>query len=152
MHRLVIATVLALGVLCIWSSGVRGAGTNAAEEAAIRKAIAAADQGPAARMTDSVFWSGAYRKPAISGKETLEAKSGPTAIGDRIAASQKSRTEPIRIIVAESRDLAYEYSRQWLEFDMKSGAHITAENGVLRVWQKQGGEWKEAAYFSHPYE
>jgi hypothetical protein len=33
---------------------------------------------------------------------------------------------------------------------MKSGQHVTFETGILRVWQKEGGQWKLAASFSRP--
>jgi ketosteroid isomerase-like protein len=58
----------------------------------------------------------------------------------------------IRIIVADSRDLAYEYSKANLGFDLKSGQHIQFDTGVLRVWQKQDGAWRVGAQFIRPYE
>lgn len=39
-----------------------------------------------------------------------------------------------------------------LDFDMKSGQHVTIESGGLRVWQKQNGTWKLAAYFMNAYD
>jgi hypothetical protein len=32
-----------------------------------------------------------------------------------------------------------------MEFDTKEGKHIKFDGAGLRVWQKQGGEWKQVA-------
>jgi hypothetical protein len=126
----------------------RGAGGSAAEEAAIRRLIAAGAFNP---LPDHVFWSGAYRRPTVGG-ERSEATGGPASLANRVAGSQKSVTTPMRIVVADSHDLAYEYSRSTLEYDLKTGEHRKVETGVLRVWQKVGGEWREAASFERPYD
>ena len=54
-------------MVCALSASGFSAGNNATEEAAIRKLIAAADNTstPPPRMSDAVFWSGAYKKPVI---------------------------------------------------------------------------------------
>jgi len=39
-----------------------------------------------------------------------------------------------------------------LEYDLGSGEHVSFDTGILRVWQKQGGEWKIAAFFVRPYD
>ncbi|HYA17917.1 MAG TPA: hypothetical protein VEF06_10645 [Bryobacteraceae bacterium] len=135
--------------LALASSGVRGAGTNAAEEAAIRKLITSSATPP--RLADHIFWSGAYRRPTV-GNEKAEPSVGPGSIENRVPSSQKSTTQPIRIVVADSRDLAYEYSKSTLEYDLKAGGHFKADTGLLRVWQKQDGTWKEAAIFVRPYD
>ncbi len=151
MHRKLVVIVLVIGFLAVASSRVRGAGSNAAEEAAIRKLIAAGDQtgrsaGPA--MADGIFWSGQFKRPIV-GTEKGERFPGAD---DRVAGSQKTKTEPIRIVIADSRDLAYEYSKGTFEFDRKSGEHVSFDLGLLRVWQKEGGGWKVAATFMRPYD
>ena len=136
------------------SPGLRGAGSNASEEAAIRRQIAIFDSPAGGRdlyMSDRVFWSGAYKRP-VMGTETSEPTGGERSIPNRVPGSQKGKTEPIRIVVADSRDVAWEYSRETLEYDLKSGQHVRIEDGVLRVWQKQNGEWKIAAAFLQPYD
>jgi hypothetical protein len=135
---LVILTV----VVCL------GAGSNGAEEAAIRRLIGAENSNP---LPDHVFWSGAYRRPTV-GNERSEPTGGPASLPNRVPGSQKSTTVPIRIVVADSRDLAYEYSRTTIEYDLKTGEHRKIDTGVLRVWQKVGGEWREAASFERPYD
>ena len=158
MRRVLVAiAALAIGLFAITSSGVRGAGSNAAEEAAIRKIIAAGDANAASgllalpHLPDVAIWSAAYRQPVIEGEEKPIPREQPQGIANRVPGSQKSKTEPIRIVIAESGDLAYEYSKTILEFDLKNGQHTTLQGGALRVWQKQGGEWKVAAWFTHRY-
>jgi ketosteroid isomerase-like protein len=154
-RQLVVIVSAVVGFFAIALSGGRSAGNNAEEEAAIRKVIAALDakgNAPDVSLPDAVFWSGAYKKPFIRSSEKAEPRGGEGSIGERVPGSQKTKTEPIRIVVADSHDLAYEYSKFTLEFDMKSGKHDRFEGGLLRVWQKQGGEWKQAAVFMRPYE
>ncbi len=148
MKRFVISIGLIFGFVAILSVGLRGAGSNAAEEAAIKKIISA---GNPSSLADAVFWSGAYKRPAV-GTETPEPKTGDRAISERVPGSQKGSTQVIRIVVADSRDLAYEYSKGSLDFDVKSGQHFHTDTGILRVWQKQGGDWKIAATFARPYD
>jgi ketosteroid isomerase-like protein len=101
-------------------------------------------------LPEAVLWSGAYKRPQV-GNEKSTPRNNPHGIANRVPGSQKQKTEPIRIVIADSGDLAYEYSKFTLEFDLKSGQHYSTEGGVLRVWQNQGGEWKLAAWFNHPY-
>jgi hypothetical protein len=152
MQRQLIVTATMVGFLAITSSGVRGAGNNAAEEAAIRKQIAAYDMGTRGLgLPDQVFWSGAYKRPTV-GNEKGEPAEGANSIPNRVSGSQKNKTEVIRIVVADSGDLAYEYSKSTLEFDLKSGEHHSSMTGLLRVWQKQDGNWRIAAFFARPYD
>ena len=152
-RKLIVAvSLVALGFFAVGLSIGRGAGSNAVEEAAIRKIIAAAlTASTMPQLPDHIFWSGPIKRPTV-GDEKAEPKDYPNAIGNRVPGSQKARIEPIRIVVADSRDLAYEYSKGTVEFDLKAGGHVRADTGVLRVWQKQGGEWKVAASFARPYD
>jgi len=152
MQRQFVIAALTVGFLAITSSGVRGAGTNADDEAAIRKLIATADSGSAvALMPDRIVWTGAYKRPIV-GNEKGEYTGGPTSVPNRVPGTQKTKTEVLRIVVADSRDLAYEYSKGTVEYDLRSGEHIRFDRGILRVWQKQNGEWKEAAQFARPWD
>jgi hypothetical protein len=148
-------TVLIIATLSMASSrSIQGAGRNAAEEAAIRKQIAALDTGASRRevsLPDDVFWSGAYKRPVV-GSQAAEPIGGERSPANRVPGSQRNKTEVIKIIVADSGDLAYEYSSGTLEFDLKSGQHTKMEEGILRVWQKQNGNWKVAAFFVQPYD
>jgi ketosteroid isomerase-like protein len=149
-------TVIAFSVCALAAAcgciAVRGAGTNATEEAAIRKIIAAQDAGTrAAALPDGIFWSGAYMRPIVGG-EKPDLRPGPLGVANRVPGSQKVKTEVIRVVVSDSGDLAYEYGRVGLEFDRKDGGHAHIDAGQLVIWQKQDGQWKVAAAFQFPYD
>lgn len=145
MTRKHLATFISVAFVVSLAMLARGAGKDATEEAAIRKQIAAYDDsaqsGGVPHLADQIFWSSAFKRP-VMGKEKGTPYANPTSAPDRVPGSQKLRTEPIKIVISDSRDLAYEYSKSNLQFDMKSGQHINVETGQLRVWQKEGGEWK----------
>jgi len=156
MNRNFVVVALVIGFMAIASSGVRGAGRNADEEAAIRMLIAAHDQKGGGglegvpQLADRVIWTGAEKRPMV-GDEKGELLS-TSSVPNRVPGHTTIKTEPIRIVVADSRDLAYEYGKVTTEFDLKSGEHVKLEAGMLRVWQKQDGNWKEAAVFTRPYD
>jgi ketosteroid isomerase-like protein len=148
-----VIAALTVSLLSITSSSLRGAGSDAAEEAAIRKVIAAADHGTVtAKLADRIFWSGATKRPTVGSVKGEPYATGGDSADGRVPGSQKTKTEVMRIVVADSHDLAYEYSKSTLDFDLKSGKHVSFDTGLLRVWQKQAGEWKEAATFVRPYD
>jgi hypothetical protein len=127
----------------------RAAASNTTDEVAIRQAISQWDDGKALpRTTDSIFWSGAYKKPVV-GTEKPEEIPGPNQPSARKADSQRHKTTIHRIEVAKSSDLAYEFSDSVLSFAMP-GKPVQLPTSVLRVWRKESGEWKVAAQFSRP--
>jgi hypothetical protein len=85
------------------------------------------------QLAERVIWTGAEKRPMVGEHTTI-------------------KTEPTRVVIADSRDLAYEYGKVTTEFDLKSAEHVKLEAGLLRVWQKQDGNWKEAAAFARPYD
>jgi hypothetical protein len=112
----IVLTALAVEFLALTSSGVRGAGTDAAEEAAIRKQIAAYDAGSSGSgsrralvLPDEVFWSGAYKRPIVR-PAVSEPVDREGSVPTRVPGPQKAKTQVIRIVVADSHDLACEYS------------------------------------------
>jgi hypothetical protein len=107
--------------------------------------------GAAPSTGDLIFWSGAYKR-LIVGNEKGEFVPGECGVQGRVPKSQKSTTDPVRIVVSDSHDLAYEYSKGTLQLETKEGKHQNIERGILRVWQKVAGEWKEAAVFARPYD
>ena len=141
--------------LLAFGLSAQGAGSNATEEAAIRKVIAAIDANGNRdhSLPDVIFWSGAYKKPVIGHEDDKPKQQvGEGGIADRSLSTQKLVTTPQRIVVADSKDLAYEYSTFTLEFNTKAGKHIKFDGAGLRVWQKQDGEWKQAAIFARGYD
>ncbi len=100
----IVTTLAVVPFAVVSSSGVRGAGASAAEEASIRKLIATCDP------------------------------------DNRVPGSEKRKTGVMRIVVADSRELACEYGKSTSKFDLTNGKDISLGGGILRVWQKQGGE------------
>jgi hypothetical protein len=70
---------------------------------------------------------------------------------ERVPGTQRNDTTPVKIEIAKSGDLAYEYSDGRLSFELKSGEKVTLPQSRLRVWKKQNGQWKLAAGFSFPH-
>ena len=80
----------------------------------------------------------------------------PTVPGDgqvsaRVPDSQGAKTTVVRIEVAKSGDLAYEFSNSQVSFDLKDGKKQSFPNSVLRVWKKEADQWKIAAQFARPH-
>ncbi len=155
MNRNYVAALTACSI-AIASFAMRGADSNAAEEAVIRKIIGAHDQKGGGglegvpQLADRVIWTGSAKRPMVGDEK--EQLLGTSSVPDRLPGHTTIKTEPIRIVVADSRDLAYEYGKITTEFDLNSGEHVKLEAGLLRVWQKQDGNWKEAAVFTRPYD
>jgi hypothetical protein len=142
----------AVVVLMAASSGTAIAQAQSADEQAIRALIADADAGkPLPRTDDAVQWSGAYKKPYSRTQPPEEMTTGRYAPGSRVPGSQRNRTTPVKIEIARSGDLAYEYSDGELSFDKKSGEKVSLPQSRLRVWKKENGQWKIAAGFSFPH-
>ena len=124
---------------------------RSADETKIRELIDAYDRGGTLSRTDDlVFWSGAIKRPVI-GSEPSEEIPTDRQPSLRVPGSQRNRTTPVRIEVAKSSDMAYEYSNSVLTFDLKSGRKEELQTSVLRVWKKDKGEWKAVAMFARPH-
>jgi ketosteroid isomerase-like protein len=120
-----------------------------ADEAAIRALATSRPAGVAA--DDAIFWSGAYARPLI-GRPTPAHKPLPTA---QMEQRRNSHTvfEPVRIEVASSGDLAYDFSNFELSYDLAgSGKHVAVAGSALTVWKKVNGQWRIAATFMRPYD
>jgi len=126
---------------------------GATDEQQIRALIAKFDSGQAQGMStaDRIFWSGAYKKPVI-GSQRPEEIPGEGQVSARVPGSQRNKTTPVRIEVAKSGDLAYEFSNSELSFELKDGKKESFMNSTLRVWRKEAGQWKIAAHFARPHE
>jgi len=145
------SVTIAMVVTAMLSAPV-AAQDRAADEAAIRALIGQIDAGKRVpQMQKRVFWSGAYEKPALD-DERATPRKGEGGIESRVANSQRTKTDIRRIVVSDAGDMAYEYSDATISFDLKAGGHRSFTNSTLRVWQKEGGQWKVAASFSFPHE
>jgi hypothetical protein len=132
-----------------------------ADERAIRDLIARYDKGESVTPTDDViFWTGDFKRPTVGSLrgEAIPADQRPSSArvpgspSARVPGSRRRVTTPVRIDIATSGDLAYEFSNSELVFDLQNGEPETAiPASVLRVWKKDGGQWKIAAMFARPH-
>ena len=135
--------------------------SQSANERAIRDLIARYDRGESVASTDdTIYWAGPFKRPTIGSqeREPLPAAQQPSsarvpgAPSERVPDSRRRVTTPVRIEVATSGDLAYEFSDSEVRFDLKNGEREAATPAsVLRVWKKDGGQWKIAAMFARPH-
>jgi len=140
------------GCLVLALAAIVSAQTTQTDEQQIRALIAKIDSAETTEgglaTKDRIFWSGAYKRPAIA-PERGEEIPGVGQVSDRKEGSQRTKTTPVRIEIAKSGDLAYEFSNNVLTFEMKSGEKRTVPNSVLRVWRKEAGQWRVAAHLSN---
>lgn len=135
--------------------------SQSADERAIRDLIARYDQGePGQRTDDAILWSGEFKQPVVGSQkpDPLPADERPSsarvpgAPSERVPRSRRRVTTPVRIEIAQSGDLAYEFSHSELRFALQNGEEETAiPSSVLRVWKKVGGQWKTVAMFARPH-
>src|SRR4029453_675421 len=140
-------TGVAIG-LVLALSAIISAQTAQSDEQQIRALIAKYDSGQSGIGTkDRIFWSGAYKRPGISPPRGEEVPSD-RRVSERKPDSQRNQTTPMRIEIAKSGELAYEVSDTIVSFEMKDGKKVSLPGSVMRVWRKEGGQWKIAAQFS----
>ena len=144
--------VVAALVMLSFTSGASIAQTISAEEKAIRDQIALLDGGkPLAYTEDSIFWSGAYKRPVV-GQE----KPVPTPVTENRVGPTKPQTTVRRIDVSQSGDMAYEFSDAQITVHEKASdgklKPVTFPTSLLRVWKKVNGQWRVAAQFSRRHE
>lgn len=135
--------------------------SQSADERAIRDLIARYDKGESVTRTDDeIFWTGEFKRPTVGSqkREALPADQRPSSArvpgspSARVPGSRRRVTTPVRIEIAKSGDLAYEFSNSELSFDLKNGEREAAiPSSVLRVWKKDGGQWRIAAMFARPH-
>jgi hypothetical protein len=155
-----IRTLTAAAVLCSLAMSA-AAQSPSADERAIRELIARYDTGDrVSHADDIVFWTGDFKRPTIGSQrgEPIPAEARPSSarpadsLSERVPGSRRRITTPVRIDIAKSGDLAYEFSHSELTFDLKNGQRETAiPASVLRVWKKEAGQWKIAAMFARPH-
>ena len=144
-------TVVTIGLAVALSVVIR-AQTAPSDEQQIRDLIAKYDARQTEEMftKDRIFWSGATKRPAI-GSEHGEEVPSDRRLSLRVPGSQRAKTTPVRIEVAKSGDMAYEFSNSQLSFELKDGKKESLLTSTLRVWKKEAGQWKMAAQFSRPH-
>jgi hypothetical protein len=63
--------------------------------------------------------------------------------------NQPARFDPERVVTSKNSNMAYEYGKAHVEYDMATtGQHVSYELDYLRVWKVEGKVCKLAASFS----
>ena len=146
-----------IGVILVSCVSVRSAFTQpqpeqSDDEAAIRRVIAGSERGQRVPTTaDAIFWSGAFQKPVIGDEKPVEVVS-PRSPSKRVPGSARGKSTIVRLEVAKAGDMAYEFSTGDLGFKLQDGSDVSLSTSLLRVWRKEGGQWKVAAWFARPHE
>jgi ketosteroid isomerase-like protein len=115
--------------------------------AAVKKIDAGEQAGASFRMDDRIFVSGAFIRPSVGRGDQAPRTTANKNAGQR--KNQRTDTEIVRIVVASSGDMAYEYSNFRLQFDDNNG-HSDRPGSALRVWRKVNDKWLIAAEFERP--
>jgi len=131
--------------------------SRSADEFAIRDLIARYDRGEVVRTEDMIVFSGDLKRPRVGSQkpDELPPDRQPSARippSERVPFSRRRVTTPVRIEIAQSGDLAYEFSNSELSYELRKGGRAAIDSSVLRVWKKDGGQWKIAAMFARPHD
>ena len=137
-------------VVALCASSATVALGQSSDEQKIRELISLNDQGKRLPATsDNIFWSGPFKKPIVAPEKPDpipdDGKPGPDVVSQTIA------TQVVRIEVAKSGELAYEFSNFTLTNKMSDGKDFTFTGSLLRAWKKEADQWKVAAVFFRPH-
>lgn len=123
---------------------------NADDEQQIRELVKKADAGVKIKHTDdSIFVAGGLQRPLV-GKERDDFSAQHADEMKKDRPNQKKQTTIRRLVIAQSGDLAYDFSDVKVSWDGKDGKPAGLEASHLRVWRKKNGEWLEEAIFARP--
>ena len=119
------------------------------EEERLRELVRLENEGKTIikHTNDSILSSGATPLPVIGTEarkklfEELNAKR----------LNQTRKVEPIRMVVSNSGDMAYEFGNFTMSYDTPEKKHVAFTGSYLRVWRKVGGEWMVDALSARPH-
>jgi len=95
---------------------------------------------------DCIFVTGAYPRPVIGRGVVEQAQS-------RLRRSNRSiKDEIVRLVVAQSADMAEEFGNFAMSYDEPNKGRISFNGSYLRIWRKINGEWLVDAFFARPNE
>ena len=151
MKTLLFSIVLTAFIAC----GAAGANAQAAktDEQILRDLISRADKEPNAikRTDDAIMVSGAFPRPIV-GREQWEAMRSNRDGMKKARLNEMQKTELVRLVIADSKDMAYDFGNFTLDYDTPDKQHVSFGGSYLRVWRKIKGEWKSEAFFARPNE
>lgn len=151
MKTLLFSMVLTALIIC----GAIKANAQSAktDEQILRDLISRADSEPGAikRTDDAILVSGAFPRPIV-GKQQMDAMKPQREKIMKSRLNETQKTEVVRLVVAESKDMAYDFGNFTVDYDTADKKHVSFTGSYLRVWRKVGGEWKSEAFFARPNE
>jgi hypothetical protein len=107
--------------------------------------------GEAPKFTDNVIYvSGAYPQPLTSLEQLTAARTQRAAL-NQPRPNESSTCEIGRLVVAEARDMAYEFGKLTLRWDSPAGHRTGLDATYVRIWRKLGGEWMVEVSIVHPH-
>ncbi len=114
------------------------------DEETIRNLAKLENEGTPIKLTDNVVvWAGISDQPIV-GKQNWEAKRKEFG---KARPNTKFNRVPERIVISESKDLAYEYGAHASSWDKPEGGRAENAGYYMRVWRKVNGEWLQEAFF-----
>lgn len=99
-------------------------------------------------------WRGT-RFPDDNADETLNRAARKLEAVEKIMKArlnEAQKTELVRLVIADSKDLAYDFGNFTIDYDTADKQYINFSGSYLRVWRKIKGEWKSEAFFARPNE
>jgi ketosteroid isomerase-like protein len=126
--------------------------TTQSDEQRIRNIVQRADtdEGAIKYTENRIFVSGLYPRPIIGKRNEEEEKIYASARETR--KNPELKTEIARLVVSESKDMAYEFGKRAMSWDNKDGKRTGFESSYLRVWRKIKGEWLVEVIFARTNE
>lgn len=151
MNRLLITIILSALALC--GTAAAQAQSGKSDEQILRDLISRADKDPNAvkRSDDAIFVSGAFPRPIV-GREQWNAMRSKRDGMTKTRINEMQKTELVRLVISESKDMAYDFGNFTVDYDTADKQHVTFNGSYLRVWRKIKGEWKSEAFFARPNE
>lgn len=124
--------------------------TASTDEQQIRSIIAQENNGnfSAPATEDNIFVSGPFPRPIIGKKDAVSQQ-----ISDSLSKARKNysfKKEVVRLVVAQSGDIAYEFGNGIIRYDDVNNKNVTLNNSYVRTWKKVNGQWQVDITFARP--
>jgi ketosteroid isomerase-like protein len=100
---------------------------------------------------DLIFVSGLYPRPFV-GRQAYEAGRMKDEDMATMRPNQTVKHQVVRLVVSESKDIAYEYGNHTINWDDQNKKRTGFDGAYLRVWRRDRGEWKTDVLFCRPNE
>lgn len=125
-------------------------GQAAGNEQTIRQLVADQNAGKQviAYTENRIFVIGPFARPSI-GKNDPAYRQVMDSLGN-VRRNVKAIQQIVRLEVAGSGDMAYEYGEGQTEYDDQNNQHTAFTNSYVRIWRKVNGQWLVDVFFARP--